>query len=340
MENRQIKVNATNDATKGLIEAAFTQIALLGSAEQASRLFPEGIGMLELQVALGNDTQRDVSLSLRIAGQQSTPTAAPLAVIAAEGDVEATFNAEGHHIVAFILESDLNQNDPDTMQRVQEILDRGHRDLEHAATFPDDIRSAHPETKPFHFIDIPFEQGGPVNPPLPQVPNVITKIAEFSHKLKNGGTDQEKVDALSWLIHLFGDIHQPLHCIERISQLHPGGDRGGNSFRLGGGAENLHKFWDSSANFHNGVQQQVAEKIMVAFPRSELADDLENTNVESWARASFALAKKYAYGPLHENPAHPPTPSATYLKRAEKIGRRQAALAAYRLADRLRAILA
>jgi hypothetical protein len=239
-----------------------------------------------------------------------------------------------------MLENDLNQNDPQTMQRVQEILDRGNRDLIHAATFPDDIRNAHPETKPFHYIDIPLEQGGPPNPLLPGAPNVITKIAEFSHKLQQGGSDQQNVDALSWLIHLFGDIHQPLHCIERISHLHPGGDAGGNSFRLGGGAENLHKFWDSSANFHNGDQHDVALEIMETFPRSELAHDLENTNVESWARASFALAKKYAYGPLHENPAHPPTPSATYLKRAEKIGRRQAALAAYRLADRLRAILA
>ena len=339
MENKQVKVNGDNDATKALIEAAFTQIALLGSTEQASRLFPDGVGTLELQVALGRETQRDVSLSLKISGQQAT-AAAPLVVAAAEGDVEPTFNAEGHHIVAFILESDLTQNDEQTMGKVQDILDRGGRDLLHAATFPDDIRSSQPQTKPFHFIDIPLEQGGPPNPPLPGAPNVITKIAEFTNKLQSGtGNDQEKVDAFSWLLHLFGDIHQPLHCIERISQLHPGGDAGGNSFRLSGNAENLHKLWDSSANFHNGLQQEVALQIMQTFPRADLAADLEETSVESWARASFALAKKFAYGPLQENPAHPPRPSAAYLKRAESIGRRQAALAAYRLADRLRAIL-
>lgn len=338
METKQVKVNGNSDATKGLIEAAFTQIALLGSAEQASRLFPEGLGMLELQVALGSETQRDVSLSLKISGQQAS-AALPLVVAAADGDVEATFNAEGHHIVAFILQRDLEQNDAQTMQRVQDILDRGGRTLLKAATFPDDIRSAQPQTKPFHFIDIPLEQGGPANPPLPGAPNVITKIAEFTHQLQNGGSDQKKVDALSWLIHLFGDIHQPLHCAERISHLHPGGDAGGNSFRLSGNAENLHKLWDSSANFGNGDQQAVADQIMQTFPRSELSADLEVTDVESWARASFALAKKFAYGPLHENPAHPPKPSAAYLRRAEEIGRRQAALAGYRLADRLREIL-
>lgn len=344
METKQIKVNGNSDATKGLIEAAFTQIALLGAAEQASRLFPDGLGMLELQVALGSETQRDVSLSLKISGQQAAAAAAatdagPLVMATADGDFEVTFNAEGHHIVAFILQSDLEQNHPQTMQRVQRILDRGGRSLEKAATFPDDIRSSQPQTKPFHFIDIPLEQGGPPNPPLPGAPNVITKIAEFTHQLQNGSSAQEKVDALSWLIHLFGDIHQPLHCAERISHLHPGGDAGGNSFRLSGNAENLHKLWDSSANFAGGIQQDVANQIMEAFPRAELTADLAVTDVESWARASFALAKKFAYGPLHENPAHPPRPSAAYLKRAEKIGRRQAALAGYRLADRLRTIL-
>jgi hypothetical protein len=98
-------------------------------------------------------------------------------------------------------------------------------------------------------------------------------------------------------------------------------------------------FWDSSANFHNGDQENVALDIMETNSRAELAADLENTDVESWPRARFALGEEFAYGPQHENPAHPSPPGAAYLKQAEKIGRRQAALAAYRLADRLRADL-
>ena len=41
------------------------------------------------------------------------------------------------------------------------------------ATFPDDIRAQQPQTKPFHFIDIPLEEGGAVNPPLPASPHVL-----------------------------------------------------------------------------------------------------------------------------------------------------------------------
>ena len=49
-------------------------------------------------------------------------------------------------------------------QRVQQILDDGDRLLTEAAIFPDVIRNDQPETKPFHFIDIPFRDGGPANP--------------------------------------------------------------------------------------------------------------------------------------------------------------------------------
>jgi hypothetical protein len=226
------------------------------------------------------------------------------------------------------------------MKKVQKILDDGGRSLLEAATFPDDIRRTHPETKPFHFVDIEFEDGGPVTPPLPPAPHVISKIAEFTKALdpKRKGSAQDKVDALSWLIHLFGDVHQPLHCIDHISTLHPAGDRGGNSFLLKGGVRNLHSLWDSSVNFTNQDEQTLAPSIMQEHSRQALANDLQVTDVERWARASFELARKFAYGPLHENPAAPPKPSVAYLKKAEEIGRQQAALAGYRLSDRLQQI--
>src|SRR5262249_21073784 len=254
-----------------------------------------------------------------ISGPQLGAPAAPSEVtITMDGDVEVTFNAEGHHIIALIMEQDLTHQFPQTMKKVNKILKNGGRTLLAAATFPDDIRATHPETKQFHFVDMPFQAGGPVNPPLPHTPHVISKIADFSVALKQvNATAQQRVDALSWLIHLFGDIHQPLHCIERISELHPGGDRGGNSFQLKGQAHNLHSLWDSSVSFTNNESPQLALDIMSEHSRPDLAADLAHTEVESWARASFALARKFAYGPLQENPANPPTPSAAYLKKAE-----------------------
>jgi hypothetical protein len=255
--------------------------------------------------------------------------------------VHATFNAEGHHVIALIAQQDLKQRFPNTMKKVQKSLDVSGRDLLAAATFPDDIRMKQPQTKPFHFIDIELEAGGPTNPPLPPVPNVITKIDEFTKDLLKGGAAEDLIDLLSWVIHLFGDIHQPLHCVTRITSAHPrpDGDRGGNSFALKGHARNLHSLWDSSVSFTSGESEdQIADEIVQQHSRSQLAADLQVKDVEKWARSSFALAKNFAYKPLNENPASPPKPSTAYLATAQKIGRRQAALAGYRLSDRLQQI--
>jgi len=49
----------------------------------------------------------------------------------------------------------------------------------------------------------------------------------FSVKIRTG-TDEEKEIYLTWLLHLIGDIHQPLHCTAVFSEQFPNGDKGGN----------------------------------------------------------------------------------------------------------------
>jgi hypothetical protein len=97
--------------------------------------------------------------------------------------------------------------------------------------------------------------------------------------------------------------------------------------------------WDSSVSFTAESEQEIADSILTEHSRDSLSHDLKVTDVEKWARHSFSLAKQHAYGPLVENPASPPKPSPAYLASALKIGRRQAALAGFRLADRLHALL-
>ena len=179
-----------------------------------------------------------------------------------------------------------------------------------------------------------------MTPPLPKEPHVISQIAKVSDSLaSNNGSAQEKADTLSWLIHLFGDVHQPLHCMEHISELHPKGDKGGNLFKIKSAKKNLHSLWDSSVNVTQSLDEdEIADEIMQAHPRSSLSTELSVTDPEEWARTSFRLAKTHAYT-LDEDPDNPPQPSMAYKKNMEKVGRKQAALAAYRLADRLQKIL-
>ena len=76
-----------------------------------------------------------------------------------------------------------------------------------------------------------------------QVDNVANGLDFAIYQLQNASDPAEKAVALSWLLHLIGDIHQPLHTGALVSEsLFPEGDRGGNGIRLSVG--NLHSAWD------------------------------------------------------------------------------------------------
>ena len=62
-----------------------------------------------------------------------------------------------------------------------------------------------------------------------------------------GTSGQEKAIYLCWVMHLIGDIHQPLHSVSLFCEAFPKGDHGGNDslYRLGGRRIiKLHQFWD------------------------------------------------------------------------------------------------
>jgi len=314
-------------AAQGLLEALLDKLNEVGAGDAPSRVFPKGIGSVDVEVGVGDGQQQNLRVSLKLGGG---------AAAEADEEAEIRFNSEGHHVIALIAFKDLEALSPEAFQAVQQILRDGDRTVLEAAEYPDTIRNQQPETKPFHFVDIPLEADGPLKPPLPDPPHVISQIAEFTQLLIDGqGNAEEKVNGLSWLIHMFGDIHQPLHCVERFNEFHRRGDSGGNGFKLRGRKNNLHSLWDSSVNVSRAVdEEELADEIMQEHTRDSLAADLQINDPERWARAGFSLAKRHAYI-LVEDPANPPRPPADYLRKMERVGRRQAALGGYRLSNRL-----
>jgi len=342
MANGQEESPATSEGVataQGLLDTAFSKLKELGAGDESSRLFPNGIESVDLVIGLGAEDKPELRMALKIAGASVATTIESTESAEAEEEFSLSFNKEGHKVIAVLAMKDLEERSPTARERVQQILDDGNRSVKEAAEFPDVIRNQQPQTKPFHFVDIPLKQGGPLNPPLPDAPHVLSMIEEFSNFLRSGdGNAEKKVDVLSWIFHLFGDVHQPMHCIERTNQHNPGGDRGGNGFRLKGTPNNLHSLWDSSITIFSTTDiEDLADEIMEEHSRESLATDLEVTDPERWARNGFRLAKQNAYT-LVENPNNPPKPSMTYLKRMSRIGHKQAALGGYRLSDRLKEI--
>src|SRR5262249_56447705 len=87
--------------------------------------------------------------------------------------------------------------------------------------------------------------------------NSLTALAENESVVKNVNSGERKAIALSWLFHLVGDVHQPLHTAQLFNADYPNGDRGGNEICVRvtetGQPMGLHRFLDgvitSSQNF-------------------------------------------------------------------------------------------
>ncbi len=120
-----------------------------------------------------------------------------------------------------------------------------------AGCWMDDIRGTHKHYAPWHYIELPYTRDGEPFPVAWQV-NALWAIRHCEAILKDERTDPEvdKNQALVMLLHLVGDIHQPLHTVSR------NGDAGGNKVVVPNIEDamvqafptrrNLHYFWDSA----------------------------------------------------------------------------------------------
>ena len=183
--------------------------------------------------------------------------------------------------------------------------------------------------KYWHFVDRPFSQDGTALPEIPQ-PNAETRINDFRKVLASESSDELKSYDLSWLLHLVGDVHQPLHCITRITQQKPSGDDGGNGVKLKGSPNNLHSFWDDILGNSNSPKavQKISDALKAA--PANAAGDLD---VKDWINESFgAKSIVYANPPIGKT-SGPFTPSLTYKKKTGSLATKRIALAGARLAN-------
>jgi hypothetical protein len=301
---------------------------------------PRGADQLDLKLDVdASDGVPAVHLALTLHGA-GLPEAAQALV--APPPPEVVFGPRGHGTILFIAMHELELNRPDIKKKVDGILpadDSGRPDYFHAANWADYIKRSRPETKPWHFVDLPYdpESTGSV-PALPGSPNAISQLAALRQGLGETDDPAEQLDPLRFIMHIVGDLHQPLHCITRITPDFPApqGDRGGNDFKLRGPYHNLHSLWDDSVNLQlPDSAESLADEIVTRHPRASLAREIGLRDPEGWAREGFAIAVKRGYGPLEKAADDRPTPSNRYLRAACEIGQRQAALGGYRLADLL-----
>jgi hypothetical protein len=163
------------------------------------------------------------------------------------------WNISGHMLSAAIAYQVLQQESPQTIEKVKAVLEKhpwyanqwqarlqnvpvADRDMVlfmQAARWADDIRANHKQhhRAVWHYINWPFKpEGQPASVQIkePESVNILTALAENEGVVKKESDPERKAVALAWLFHLVGDIHQPLHTPQLFTVDYPQGDRGGN----------------------------------------------------------------------------------------------------------------
>jgi S1/P1 Nuclease len=202
----------------------------------------------------------------------------------------------------------------------------------------------HNRHKYWHFIDTSFSDDGSPTQPVPAV-NALSEIALLGDALASPTIpDPIKSYDLVWLIHLVGDVHQPLHAAERYRHNTPTGDNGGNTVKLrcASGvqcADNLHAFWDgmlgSSPDFAQITAQGNALNERPVPPGADISDP------KIWIQESFDLAQSHVYKTVNGAALGDPRADidAAYVTRARSDADVRAILAGRRLAALINAAL-
>jgi len=217
---------------------------------------------------------------------------------------------EGHVLVARIAEAELT---PAVRARVLEILGPDNT-MESVSSWADQIRNSRRETAPWHFIDIPIDKPHlDMARDCPTGDCVIVKLEQFSKVLKDPATPPaQRKEALMFVIHFVGDMHQPLHC----SNNH---DRGGNDVRIvfEGHSGNLHSLWDGGLLQRMGTEQALFPKMLQEAERHRRS--WAKGTVRDWAEQCHKAAQKTIYGRLPNAPKMPSAPVAAALPPAPPV---------------------
>lgn len=212
------------------------------------------------------------------------------------------------------------------------------------APWPDTLRTQKIEAfTHWHYIDYAFSDDGTPIKNLIDTDNAVWAINQTQTVVKNSNANQfERARFLAFLVHIVGDLHQPLHTTTRISAANPDGDRGGNLFKvraITGDLVTLHKFWDDGANSFTAEPSTansaaLAHTITSQYPEEYFGVKTKEINPDIWVKEGFNLATSFVYT-TPENQM----PNNAYVSKTKEISQQRVALAGYRLANLLNSLL-
>lgn len=196
----------------------------------------------------------------------------------------AAWGPEGHLVIAAIAQAHLTAA---ARAKVAALLG-GDNLVVLDSDWADEIRDQRPETAAWHYVNIPLAavaydprrdcRGGDC---------VVAQIERDERILANARAGASaRAEALRFLIHFVGDIHQPLHAVAD--------DRGGNDVvvYLRGKRSNLHRVWDNdTVGFFGADPMAAARKVDSGWTAAQRAA-MSGGAPSDWANESLADARR------------------------------------------------
>lgn len=237
-----------------------------------------------------------------------------LLVLCALGSQAFAWGLQGHQVIANVAWQALTPKSRDEVSQL--LATEPGQTLESIATWADEHRS--PATSSWHYVNFPrnsckFEPerdcaGGQC---------VVGAIEKNLSVLASNADDKARLKALKYLVHLVGDIHQPLHAGYKD-------DRGGNTYSLRAfmRQSNLHSVWDSGLIAQLDLDNQALTRIL---QRSVAPKEVREISVVGMAEESCRLVASPGFYPEEKV-------TQEYVQRFMPLLQQRLSTAGYRLA--------
>lgn len=195
---------------------------------------------------------------------------------------------KGHRLIAAAAWTNLS---PQTKAAIAELIGSGEEAFLAASRWADEVRPQRRETAPWHYVNVPLSASGyDAKRDCPTGRCIVAKIPELMRVAADKASAvEQRADALKFVIHLIGDLHQPFHVGDN-------NDRGGNDTWVkmpDGRMLRLHEFWDVTILEDATYIIQPIER---AIGRTFLLDsDSERAGtIAEWTNDSHEIARDFA----------------------------------------------
>ncbi len=189
----------------------------------------------------------------------------------------------GHRVIGEVAQHHLSG-------KARKALDKllGGQSLASVANYADEIKAdgMYRKYDPWHYVNYPADKKYPEVPPSQEgdVVSGIEKCMEVIRDVRSNHAD--RVFHLKLLIHLVGDLHQPMH-VGRLE------DKGGNDLQVQwfNRGSNLHKIWDTNMIDDYGMSYSELAASLPELSKSE-ARALQQGSVLDWVEESQDMANQ------------------------------------------------